>query len=384
MSADDFGWRLLAEIEEENLSEIFANLSTQVASYGAKAYTGVESIDRLIAPFCAPKHDQHITSPRTNHARSPSTKTVRQKPLCVEIASSQVGDGKTQLLYYLITIALLPASLSGLYLGGRQSAVLYFNCDGDFSIARLVKVMEHYVTNCIGTQPEGFSSGTPSKADLTDMTDHALQHLHVFSPQSMTSLIRTVELLPHYVYDPSRHTSMHRRIHSIILDSATAFYWADRNDMETANVPSTIEESGHGLRTKAESGYSRLRSLLSSLGREFACPIVYTAGNIFHKTSGGPFRALATSLPKSWLSFPTVRLIIRRSEIRGLPTAISAEEAEREARDRNEAVSQGIFALTINEEYSEDWPVEVRNEIYNTGRVRIPVRIMTEGVIIGG
>lgn len=352
---------------------------------GPRIYTGVECVDRLIALFHATKLDQHVTSPQLDLARLPLAVSVKQKPPCVEIASPEGGDGKTHLLYYLITIAILPVSIGGLHLGGLQSAVLYVDCDGDFSITRLITIIKHHVTTCIrNSQREGLSSVTPSAADLTMTIEHALHHLHIFSPQSMAALVKTVDSIPTYVYNAGRHVSMHRRVHSVMLDSATAFHWADRSDTDTANIPSSVEEAGQRMRPKAESGYPKLRSSLSSLSQELACPIIYTTGNLFHKTLSGQTRALPSSLPKSWLSFPTLRLIMKRNEIRGFPMAISAEEAARDAKDRNEAVAQGSFTLVVNDEYSEEWSAEVRNEMYNTGSGRTTMRVSVDGVILGG
>lgn len=196
----------------------------------------------------------------------------------------------------------------------------------------------------------------------------------------MASLIRMIEGLSAYLYDDGRHYSMHRRVHSIMVDSATAFYWADRNDTETANVPITVEDAADNTRPKVYSGYTRLRAGLQNLGQELSCAIIYTAGNLFAKPTQD--YAVESSLPKSWLSFPTVRLLIRREEVRGLPPAISAEEAVRDSKDRNEAVSRGLFAMVANEAHSEDWSTEVREEMVRSGNRRMVVRVTAEGVAV--
>lgn len=230
----------------------------------------------------------------------------------------------------------------------------------------------------------GLGGNAIGEAELSTLIEHALQHLHVLSPQSMSSLIRTVETLTAYLYDDSRHYSMHRRIHSIMVDSATAFYWADRHDTEMANVPVTVEEAANKSRPKTESGYSRLRAALHGLSQEVSCPIIYTSSNLFSKPSPTQPYVVAPSLHKSWLSFPSVRLLIKRSEVRGLPAAINAEEAAREALDRNEAVSRGLFALVVNEYRAEEWSSEVKEEMGRTGNRRRVVRITAEGVGVDG
>ena len=166
--------------------------------------------------------------------------------------------------------------------------MVFFDCDGTFSVTRLITVIRNYILTI---------SGDIGEAELSRTIEHALQHLHLLAPQSMASCIRMIEGLSAYLYDDGRHYSMHRRVHSIMGDSATAFYWADRNDTETANVPVTVEDATDGTRPKAHSGYSRLRAGLQHLSQELSCAIIYTAGNLFAKSSPG--YTVESSLPKS-------------------------------------------------------------------------------------
>lgn len=387
MSADELGRRLLAEVEEGNLSEILAGLAALVLGHEHIVHTGVEPIDRLIRVFHAPNKYQRNSSPAEDSVPSPLAKAVNKKtrPVCLEITSPEADDGKTQLLYYLIAIAILPPSIAGVAIGGQQSAVIYLNCDGDFSIDRMVKVLETQILTTIkAIRATEHDALLPSDAELGSTIEHALRHLHIFSPQSIGSLIKTLESLPAYLYNGNRHPSMHRRVHSIVLDSATAFYWADRNDTDMANIPSTVEEAADRTRTKAKSGYARLRSVLSALSIELSCLTIYTTSNLFHRVPAGEIRNVPTSLPRAWLGFPTVKLVMRRGEVRGLPPAISAEEAARDARDRNVAVAQGLFSLVANEADADEWSADVRIEMRRMGNGRIAVRINDEGVVVRG
>lgn len=315
---------------------------------------GIHQLDRLCSLF------------------SPATSVAQHKriPPRVEITSPRTNDGKSQFLYLIVAIGIIPKTYQGLPLGGQNTAVLYFDCHGSFDIERLVKVSRTYIARMIPAAPI---------ADVDDMIDYALQHLHVFSPQSAEQFLQTLEHLQSYLFEtPSRHYSSHRRIHSMILDSMTTFYWTDRDDAERANIPSRVADVKKG----PKSDYPALKSMLSRLSSDLSCPIIYTSTNYFHKpdVATPTIRSLSSSLPHSWATFPTLRLLIQKREVRGFPVAISAEESVREANDRNQVVAQGWFDLTVNEDGSEDWSGEVVEEMHRTGRGKMAVRITNEGV----
>lgn len=276
--------------------------------------------------------------------------------------------------------------MNGHHIGGKHSTAVYLDCAGTFSITRLVTIMEAYVA-AASRREHNLADSAPalSEGDLRTMINCALPHLHVFSPQSMMATTDTIESLRDYLYNSARHSSMHRRVHSIMLDSATSFYWADRHDTDMANLPHRAESGGgQASGSKSESGYPRLRSALARATQELSCPVIYTVNNLFHKTAPLEPRVVHSSLPRSWQTFPTLRLLMQRNEVRGLPVAISAEEAAREAKARNEAVSQGLFTLTVNEADSTEWSADIRSALQRIGDWKIVVRITESGVFLEG
>lgn len=339
------------------------------------------AIDDLVNLFTRPPPAQGSSSPALGFDQTPLKEVKKLNPPCIEIASPTTGHGKSHLLYRMITLAVLPPSFAGTLLFGHNSAVLYFDTDGHFSITRLYTVVRGYVLSRIdriGTERPG-RSGQSKDSDIDAMIEASLQHVHIFSPQSMASLMQTLDKLMMYLGDRTRHHSMHRRIHSIMLDSATAFYWNDRYDTDMANVPDTYEEATQSRGKKIASSYPALRSLLSKLSHQLHCPIIYTASDVQPKYSQPATRSLPSALHKSWGTFPDLRLLIQQRPVRGFPLATSAEEAARDAKDRSAAVAEAPFEIVVNYDGNEDWNGETR-DIVRTGRGKFSIMITTEGV----
>ena len=190
--------------------------------------------------------------------------------------------------------------------------------------------------------------------------------------------IRDSSSLRDYLFDTSAHASSHRRIHSIILSSASAFYWPDRCDVDTANALNATSGSTFPNQ-KSQSGYVKLASNLRSISSELSCPVIYTTWNLSAVQLDST--AIRPSLPTPWPSLPTLRLIIQRRPVRKLPGAVSAEEALRDREDRNAAVAEGWFDVFVNGYGSEEWPDYIREGLRRTGgNGGFAVRIKREGM----
>ncbi|KAF2224067.1 hypothetical protein BDZ85DRAFT_260338 [Elsinoe ampelina] len=298
--------------------------------------------------------------------------------LCLEVLSTSSGEGKSLLLYSVIARAILPPSTSGIPLQGQNRAVVYFDADGNFSIARFVKVVIAHVAACAGRTNKVISGDLETV--VQDMIETSLQHLHVFLPQTIDSLISSIECLTEYLMDKSRHLSMHRSMHSIMLDSASAFYWTDRHETDLANVPDTFEEATQRRGVRAISAYPALRSALTRASRQLQCPVIYTATELQPKHLQTTNRSLPSSLPKSWHTFPDIRLLVQKRPVRPFPIATSAIEAARDANDRNSAVVNAPFDVVLNQEGKEGWNPEIRDQIARTSRGRFVMRISEDKV----
>jgi len=214
-------------------------------------------------------------------------------------------------------------------------------------------------------------------ADLDLKVEDALQHIHIFSPQSMQSLIETIKQLPEYLFNQSLHKSMNRKAHSIIIDSATAFYWRDRQDCDIVKAMAGPNSNYD------QPNYLTLKVVLYSLAKQLHCPIIYTTSNMFGlKIPTESIRELAPSLPRSWHTFPDLRLLVQRRTAHSLPPTTSADEAIRDSKERPEVIAKAMFKITINEYGKEDWSDRIREMLNNVGGIDVQMKITNEYTIL--
>lgn len=254
--------------------------------------------------------------------------------------------------------------------------------DNRFSVPRLVQVMQHLISNKIAkaktSSPPEAQLLTPKNVD--DAIEAALSHVHIFRPQSMESLLATITSLRSYVFDPESHYSIHKQIHSIMLSSASAFYWQDRCDMDTAVALSATSASATTSQ-KPRSGYIQLATSLRGISAELSCPVIYTTWTTSPAQTEST--SIRPSLPNPWPTLPLLRLVVQRRSVRKLPGAISAEEALRDRKDRTEAVAEGWIDVSVNGYDSEEWTDGVREGLEKMGGGGgFAMRIWHEGVDI--
>ncbi len=201
-------------------------------------------------------------------------------------------SGKTHLLYVITAQGVLPQRI-----GGREGAVVVLDADGRFDVARLYEIMMRQVEEGLrGLHDHGAGN---IDGDVECMIQEALRHVHIFQPQSLASLVATVEALPQYLLqkpssradaDPSteasagenrfpRHYSSNRVLHAVLLDSASAFYWEDRLEQdlymvgETSSIfASRTSPAGRGKRPV--SATSMIMASLRSLQKTFPSAVV--------------------------------------------------------------------------------------------------------------
>ena len=281
MSAEELGKRLLAEVEQLSFEEV--------------------SIDSL--PFCRGNTDakqQFLDELRLADNSRPDLSfglppfdallqlvtEARDKPTpinpIIELTSLRSASGKTHVLYHIVAVAVLPASYSG-----RHSCVVVVDTDNRFSVLRLVTQMQKIV------------NGALSDSDI----EYTLRHVHIYRPQSLSSTIATVQAMPDYLFDSTRHYSADRPLAFIALDSASAFVWQARADAEDT-VMSRASISG----ARQAPSYADLAAALLSTTKTLRCPLIYTAWAQSPVKNAAPFNSEAhsfrSSLPAPW---PTPR-----------------------------------------------------------------------------
>lgn len=332
----------------------------------------------------------------------PSSARVHRDPV-LEISGTSSAAGKSQLLYYLAALAVLPSVFAGTSLGGHESAVVFIDTDGRFEADRLRTIARGIVHDRVhesaGHDADN-AEGQPPTPDLESMLVSSLQHVHVFRPQSSSALLATLHYLDTYLCDLPRHFSSSRPLHSIFIDSAGAFFWQDKLHDEVART----EDIGRPLaeieseRAQKQSFYladlyADLVTELKSLQRLFSCSVIYTttawSGRSMTGGAGaghsaeqygyrpsGPFElynpleersswprgpAFRATLPPPWGLFPDLRLVVQRDRVRGFPASMTAGDAQGEqAVMRREVVMQGRFLVWVNGWGREDWPSRVR------------------------
>lgn len=264
--------------------------------------------------------------------------------MVIELSSSRPASGKTNLLYYLTAQAVLPTTH-----GGQGTAVVWFDMDGRFSATRVQEVMLGVV-----------SLSTTNEDDGEDVVQDALTHVHVFQPQSSQQLIETVDYLPSYLLDATAHSSIRRRLGLLVLDSATAFYWQDRFEAETARF-----ERPNAPRDKP-SRAAEIITRLKKVQDEFDCAVAYSTSLPFKAivkvANLSAADTLAPQEPRSvspWTAFAGLTLSLSRVEVPRFSSHMSLEECLRDREKRQEAVAKGRFVVEVDRSGSDRWTADV-------------------------
>jgi hypothetical protein len=267
-------------------------------------------------------------------SENPQATSARKLPV-IELCSEESGTGKTQFLYLITALAILPNTLEEIDLGGKNSAVVILDTEGRFDIQRLYQVMKGYIY-----------SKDPELPDLDGAIKRSLQHVHIYQPQNLPSLVSTLSSLQAYLFNSKAHPSNRRHLHSIIIDSASAFYWQTRAEGENESITSLNPGPPSNLPPTTANPYASMIHHLRSLTRTFHCAIIVTT-HAFSSTSKDSGEQILRTLPAPWPSFPTLRLCLTRDPVRKFASGISAEEDLKEQAARQAAVEQARFTATL-------------------------------------
>ncbi|KAJ9603856.1 hypothetical protein H2200_011377 [Cladophialophora chaetospira] len=362
MSAEQYGARLLEEVQEQSLDKLRAELRNTICPQ-PRAVLGVLQVDKLLEEARFPNgaattphrpvwQSTAADSPAFREGRSESedqddpdtsprrfVEAPKPKPATIELTSQKSASGKTTLLSHLIGISVLPK-----YLGGKESTAIYIDADGRFSAMRLAQLMHHYIHR------HSKKPATTSLSDVDMIIKESLDHIHVFRPQSSTQLLSILSHLPGYLFDASRHQSMHRPLSMIILDSATTFFWQDRFDRTMARLETP------GTTIEGPSTTQQVIERLKHLQERFDCVVLFSTTSTTpasipqRQVEVGP----TTPAPEDtgrvispWTAYATLTLNLSRVPVPQFAPQMSMEECLRDRERRFEAVRKGRFVAVV-------------------------------------
>jgi hypothetical protein len=304
----------------------------------------------------------------------PDTEAIKAQQIPVmEISSSLSASGKSQLLYYLTALAILPRQYGDIQICGHEAAVAFIDTDDRFDADRLRTVARGVVLQRraqLGPNVDTQLEDTQVH-DLETLLVSSLQHVHVFRPQSSSALLATIRTLDSYLFDLSRHRSASRPLHMVAIDSATAFLWQDRLRDEVARTEEIGRPRADIERDREQKQsfhltdlYNEVVTELKHLQSQFQCAIVYTTTASGGRASGpghydqpqARVPSLRPALPPPWGTFPSLRLIVHRSSVRSFPPSMAAHVAIKDAPSRQSVVQQGKISAWVNPWGRDEWP----------------------------
>lgn len=283
----------------------------------------------------------------------------------IELTSASSAAGKTNLLYFIAAKAVLPKSYRGVELGASHAAVVFIDTNGQFDADRLLVVALGIVIQEAKNQGVDISTGPSDLSQLQDLVVESLKHVHVFRPRSSAELLTVLYHLPGYLLQTDDETSLvmpehhskSRPVHSLLIDSASAFYYQDaraheinrlviagnRIREEAADPVFTELQPDIDISTTASA--SDLVSYLRHIQKTFECSVVFTTWGLYPRVSRNAtsqfhgngnrvsswagrtvnITSFKSYLPAAWLTYPTCRLILRRESVKQFPPDLSLE-----------------------------------------------------------
>ncbi|KAI5307816.1 hypothetical protein KEM55_007337 [Ascosphaera atra] len=384
-SAAEAPWdSLRGEIEAANLSELLRDARKRVLP---NPKLGIEKIDAALEAL---KHPNQTGPP------------------VLEVTSHASGQGKTSLLYYLAARAILPARYNNFEVSGYNAAVVFIDADHRFDAARLREVMLNFVFE----QAERMDlTGSLTKFPFRDlnalnaMIYDCLEHVHVFQPTSAAEQVTMLNSLCTYLLKQrmetgavAQHQSAARSLHSIYIDSASAFYYQDRFERQVSNYYHRDDARFFDLGASARALW-RLRDV-------FHCAVVYTTWGLKPTGRDGSLRltdwvtVFGPYMPPPWRNFAHCRLVVRRRPVKRFPEELRMDlltlhdqqpledeqrrDLEVHAATRHDAVQLGMFDATVDWGYRIDGGGETINGPMDRRDYSFGFRVTTFGVNIDG
>jgi DNA-repair protein XRCC2 len=197
----------------------------------------------------------------------------------------------------------------------------------------------------------GGSLSTVSDIDKAILT--ALEHVHLFNPQTLASTIATIRSIPAYLFNAQAHHSFERKVAFVAIDSLSTFYWQSKAENEHADLLSSTTAGMKAVQHPAS--YAQLAGATQYMAKLLQCPVIITtqyqgppkrAGSTEASSSDNSFRS---PLPPPWGALPVLRLVTRRAVVRKIPASASLSEARHELPNRQVVLDQGRFECFVNE-----------------------------------
>jgi Rad51 len=282
--------------------------------------------------------------------------------------SGSTCSGKTQLLYLITVLSTLPKVINGQEFGGKAASVVILDTDGRYDVRRLTAVMNFHIRTILTKQ-------SPEAEEMTDddislLIFSSLAHVHIFRPQSTSSLLSTIDSLPGYLLSRSAHMSANRVLSTIILDGASTFYYTDKMEDET------LSNTGEGVTSYNQTIVNTaIINRLQDLATQFSCAVIFTshAPSPAKPSRDGSalFRPQALSSP--WHNFATLTLKLSRVKPAKFVPGLSAEEALVGKQARWDVVKRGEFEAKLGVKTiqgREEWSRDVKDALRKAGRGR--------------
>jgi len=218
--------------------------------------------------------------------------------------------------------------------------------DGRFDVARLVEIMQTMLRQ--GRPSENGDSGADHSNQIIM---NALKHVHIFRPQSLQSLVATVQTLPRYLLNPTKHPSSERSLDLLAIDSIGAFFWQEKMTEEALKFDSEEFSTHNNQRHTAANQYSHLVTHLRALQQRFGCAIIATNWGISPAPPqrGALYTSYRSFLPPVWQAFITTRIVVERDAVTKFPVGMLPKQAKRDAPVRQAAVDEGRFSAWVEQ-----------------------------------
>jgi hypothetical protein len=282
---------------------------------------------------------------------------LRSASTLIELTASDSCSGKTALLYFIVAIAVLPTEFNGWSLGGKNGVAVVLDTDNSFDTLILQDTMQQLVTKAIEqqiteleTEDHDMEIESPSEesintnltcANIENIITASLSQVHIFRPETFQSLLATLDNLPQYL----RSLTINKAVQSIILDSASAFYWSLRADQEARKIQALDPQISSTTHAQATPSYLALVQKLRSLSETFECPVIATTWDL-----GPSSQPLTSRLNPTLPVTPNIRLEVYRSPVRRFPEDISVEAAQGQRSMRDDAIGRHEFSVTNGKE----------------------------------
>ncbi|KAL9114734.1 MAG: hypothetical protein Q9227_001413 [Pyrenula ochraceoflavens] len=393
-SAKSLGDRLLSDVQEESFDE-----TSQTSVFGIDAIDGLLGLfcsppalpenrprwsspgSQLISTELSPGYDRYESDQEEAFDHGILTRNFNQrlrasKPAIVSLTTppshAHLMGPRTALLYYLTSIAILPSSVNGVTVDGKEATVVYLDTDERFSATHMAQVLEGITFNACKSQQKPM----PLPEDMRQIVASSMQHVHVHRIQSSAQLIATLRALPHYLLNRQNHRSFDRALSLLVLDSADAFHWQDRAEAEEARLERlnpTEERTPFAGRARAPiqtvNKAAETIRLLRQIQKTFSNAVIYTKSPA---TSTIPLsnQMSAISTPSRqpnndpWHSFSTLPLQIEPSyEVPQFAPMMSLEQCLEDREKRQTAVEGVKYIVGVEWSRGDDWGPALRAQI---------------------